>query len=277
MFSLGYICTNYNNSNFTVSAVTTLFEANSSNVQCYCVVVDNSSDGENLDILYSLERRYSNVTVIYNDNNVGYFNGLNIGIKHIREVHPKLDHIIIGNNDLLFPVDFIENIFNNLRVLDKYPVVSPNVRTLDGVYQNPHVIKSISRTRELMYDLYYSNYYLGQLINWAANLTKKYTGRTDEQQHDVAQEIWQGHGSCYILGPTFFRNFDELWAPTFLMGEEFFLSVQLKEKGMKVYYEPNIKVTHCCHASISKMPRKLMWEYARKAHRLYREYVHVWK
>ena len=95
------------------------------------------------------------------------------------------------------------------------------------------------------------------LIGYLSNATKKITDRDDEEQFEVAQTIYQGYGACYILGPLFFENFDLLWAPTFLMGEKnFFLSKQLEKKGMKVYYEPSIKVNHHDHATMSKLPSK---------------------
>jgi GT2 family glycosyltransferase len=110
-----------------------------------------------------------------------------------------------------------------------------------------------------------------------AKLTQRFTDRKDEQQHAVAQEIRQGYGACYILTPKFFEHFDELWAPTFLMYEEFFLAKQLEDKGFKTYYEPRIMVTHHCHASTGTLPGKFRWQLSKQAHKEYRKYVKVWR
>jgi GT2 family glycosyltransferase len=147
--------------------------------------------------------------------------------------------------------------------------------TLDGEHQNPHVVKKISKSREVVYDLYYSNYLLARLILWMARATRSLTDREDERQYRTAQPIYQGHGSCYLIGPKFFEHFQELWAPTFLMGEEFFLSKQLSDKGMKTWYTPAIQVTHCCHGALGSLPSKKLWQFARDAHRVYRRYVKV--
>lgn len=272
---IGYVCTNYNNSHYTLSAICSLNEGgNKQNI--VIIVVDNGSNKENVELLKSAEQ-FSNVHIIFNKVNVGYFKGLNCGIKFIKQKYNMIDFLIIGNNDLTFPENFYESIIRNKETLQRHAVVSPNISTLDGLYQNPHVINSISKLREVVYDLYYSNYYLAQFIIKVAKITKMFTDRKDEEQHAIAQEIYQGHGSCYILGPLFFQHFDELWAPTFLMGEEFFLSVQLMEKGMKVFYEPSIKVVHHCNGAIGKMPKKQMWEYARDAHKIYRKHVTIFK
>src|ERR1700676_135036 len=108
-------------------------------------------------------------------------------------------------------------------MLRLHPVICPDIVTLDGIHQNPHVIERISRIRELVYDIYYSYYYVALLIRRLASLTARFTDRTDETEWSVRRLIYQGHGACYVLGPAFFRNCAELWAPTFLMGEEFFL------------------------------------------------------
>jgi len=272
---IGYICTNYNNSHFTVNAVRSLVASAAGNHELRIVIVDNLSSPEHRHTLAKLGQEFSYVDVLFNDENVGYFSGLNCGIRHMRQHHPEIMHFVIGNNDLLFPIDFCSKFEKHLSLLATYPVISPDIVTLDGEHQNPHVIKSISRTREIIYDLYYSNYFLAQAIIWAARFSHPLTDRKDERQHQTAQSIYQGHGSCYLIGPKFFDLFEELWAPTFLMGEEYFLSKQLSDRGMRTYYTPSISLTHCCHGSLCSVPNKKLWEFARQAHREYRKYVKV--
>lgn len=269
--TLGYVCTNYNNSKYTMSAIESLVTEDTKR-NIVIVVVDNNSDNGNIELLKTIEQQYANVHIIYNNENMGYFKGLNCGIHYLRQKYKDIEIIVIGNNDLVFSENFYRSIIVNKTTLEQHAVVSPNITTMDGVHQNPHVINTISKWRELIYDIYYYNYYLALIICKLAKLTKKYTSRKDEEQHEIAQEIHQGHGSCYILGPLFFKNFDELWAPTLLMGEEFFLSVQLKEKGMKVFYEPSIRVTHYCNVSVGKIPRRQLWKLSGDAHKLRRKY-----
>lgn len=272
---VGFIFTNFNNSSFTKDAVASLNSPKNSQHDYYITIVDNNSNQENVDILVSIKKEWENVELILSKENPGYFKGLNVGILHIRKLFPNLDCIIIGNNDLIFPNNFHTLLDENKSVISSYAVVSPNIVTMNGEYQNPHVISSISPFREFIYDLYYSNYLIAILIKKTAALTKLFTDRKDESQHDVAQVIYQGHGSCFILGPNFLKNFEQLWAPTFLMYEEVFLSLQLREKGLNIYYEPKIKITHQYHASIGKISSKKIWEYSKLAHKEYRKYVGI--
>ena len=273
---LGYVCTNFNNSHFTVDAIRSLAASAGSMHDFYAVVVDNQSAFEQVEILRNLAAEFpDSVDLQLNDQNLGYFSGLNCGIRHMREHHPEVQHLVIGNNDLLFPVDFCTALERNLSVLNQHAVVSPDIVTLDGQHQNPHVIRTISKARELVYDLYFANYLLAQVILWVARVSRSVTARRDHRQHHIAQAIYQGHGSCYLIGPKFFQHFQELWAPTFLMSEEYFLSKQLSDLGMQTWYEPAISLTHCYHGSLNSVPSRKRWQIAREAHKVYRRYVKV--
>lgn len=270
---VSYVCTNYNNTCETLEAVRSLSE--NSERKHTVVVVDNGSDEENVYALKKLAREFPNVELILNNENVGYFRGLNLGIRRLKGIQSDVDLLVVGNNDLMFPADFTECIDRNESLFELHAVVSPDIITLDGVHQNPHVVRKIGAFRESIYDLYYANYYLGIAIRHIANLTHAFTDRPDEMQHELAQEIYQGYGACYLLGPLFFEQFDELWAPTFMLHEEYFLSKQLSDKGMRIYYEPSIKVLHRCKGAIGKVPGRKAWELGRDAHRVYRHYVAI--
>lgn len=267
-----FVATNYNNSHFSTLYVKSIMELSCSDY--HIIIVDNCSNDDERKKLESLNV-FPNVTIIYNEVNSGYFPGLNIGIEYARKEIVKIDYYVIGNNDIVIENDFISSLRAKKYIVDSYPVVSPNIVTVDGIYQNPHVIKNISKIREFIYDLYHFNYQLAKLIVWLAKLTKGITDRKDELQHEVAQEIYQGYGACYILTPKFFELFDQLSAPTFLMYEEFFLAKQLESKGFKTYYEPSIKVIHHCHASTGMLPGKFRWQLSKNAHKEYRKHIKI--
>jgi GT2 family glycosyltransferase len=271
--NIGYICTNFNNSQFTVDAIRSLVASAADRHTLRVVVVDNLSTQEHREKLQALAAEFSFIDLILNDENVGYFPGLNCGIRHIKSKYPEFQYLIIGNNDLIFAPEFCTQVEDSHSLLDLYAVVSPDIVTLDGEHQNPHVIGMISKKREFVYDLYYSNYHLAKLILWCAEKTKRFTSRSDVRHYKKAQYINQGHGSCYLIGPQFFAHFEELFAPTFLMGEEYFLSKQLSDRNLKVWYEPAIQLTHSYHGSLASLPSRKKWELARTAHRVYRRYV----
>jgi GT2 family glycosyltransferase len=272
LLGIGYVCTNFNNSRFTQVAVASLLTACP---DAEVVVVDNDSSVDEKQRLTVLKERFPGVTLIFNRENVGYFRGLNVGIRQLRSRNEPPRYLLVGNNDLEFPPDLNQQLTTHKSTLERYPVVSPDIVTADGVHQNPHVIATISKRRELVYDLYYSSYALARLIGTVARVTRVFTDRRDEDHWQEPRFIYQGHGACYVIGPKFFEHFTELWAPTFLMGEEFFLSKLLSDRGLQVYYEPGIQVVHHCHAAVSRIPSKTIWKISRESHREYRRYVRL--
>jgi GT2 family glycosyltransferase len=271
---LAFIFTNYNNSEFTKEAVKSIYNNSvKDQLQFDIVIVDNYSSLYHRNILKIISDSYEEVKIIFSKKNLGYFNGLNEGINHLPKPAKNYDFVVIGNNDLFFKKNFINSLYKNYNLFNIYPVISPDIIRLDGFHQNPHVIKPISKFRSIIHELYFSNFYLSRLIILLANLTQKYTQRNDRNYYKIPGEIMYGYGACYILGPIFFKSFKNLLAPTFLMGEEFFLYYQLKKNNYKIYYEPKIKVSHHDHATVSKLPSKKFWKISKESHLTYKKYL----
>jgi GT2 family glycosyltransferase len=270
---VGYVCTNFNNAKYTHDAAVSLL-ANAGH-DVHIVVVDNASTEGERAVLRELLVGIDRVEVVFSEINLGYFAGLNLGLSKLRGRHPDFEWVIVGNNDLIFSPDFLDRLVARQTALRSHAVISPDIVTIEGEHQNPHVIYGISRTREIFYDIYYSNYYLGCLIKWVAKKLGPVAGRPDEEQWQVARNIYQGHGACYLLTPCFFEQFASLWAPTFMMSEEYFLSKQLSDVGQSVYYEPALQVVHHWHGSLIKLPSRQRWNMAKVAHTEYRKYVKI--
>lgn len=267
---VGYVCTNYNGTSDTLVALDSLLADGGDHV-C-AVVVDNCSRQDErirLSAALAHERR---VHLLLSETNLGYFSGLNAGISRLREIWPDCSIMVVGNNDLVFPLGFCAAVQASAPKLEQYPVLSPRIQTRDGREQNPHVVHSVSFLRECLYDLYHSTYLAAVVLRMLSRAAGSRVERGDEAGYARAQFIWQGHGSCFIIGPKFLREFGGFWAPTFLFGEEFFLSRQLQDKGYQVLYDPSIRLIHACHASVGSLPGRRHWQYSRAAHQLYRRY-----
>ncbi len=266
---LAFVFTNYNNFSHTINVVKSIvkFSENSP-----IIIVDNNSNENDIIELKKLKENYQNVEVIFSDTNIGYFKGLNLGIEFVRK-NFKFDFLIIGNNDLEFPITFHEDLSKKSELFNKYPIISPNIITLDNVSQNPHVIRKISFFRSYIYDLYYLNYKLSRIIFYIANKFKNLFQRKDYLNSNIPQVIFQGYGACYILGPIFFKYYNQLFAPTFLMGEEFFLAYQLNLNKLELFYEPSIKVFHQDHASTGLIESYTFWKISKESHNIYKKYM----
>ncbi|WP_343603755.1 glycosyltransferase [Roseateles sp.] len=269
---IGFAFTNYNNSALSIQAARSI-AANHGEHDYEIVLVDNASTEQERRLLAEPGALPPHCRVIWNPTNVGYFDGLNLGIAALRALMPDADAIVIGNNDLVFEADFFAGMAQAAPAHSAHAVISPNIITLDGEHQNPHVLGRVSRFREIVWDLYFSNFALSRLILWSARKAGSLVRRKDHQHFAEEGPIYQGYGAVYILTPRFFERYGQLWSPGFVMGEEFYLSRQLQAGGERMYYQPRITVRHHDHATIAKLPSRRLWEMTREYHRIYRFFV----
>ena len=272
---VGFVCTNYDNARYTRAAIASL-HADASRDDVRVVVVDNHSKERDVAELRAIAAEFPRVELVLNPENVGYFRGLNIGIRRMRERFPEAEVLVVGNNDLEFPAGFVATVQRARTVFDEHAVVAPDLVTPDGVHQNPHVLHPISGLRRLVWDVYFLHYWAAVAVRVVARLTRRWTVReenaADSTLHRREGPVEQGYGACYLLGPAFFRHFEGFYAPTFLMQEEYFLSEQLGTIGQRTWYDPRFVVRHVGHATMGTLPGRRHWAISREAHRAYKDF-----
>jgi len=143
---IAYVCTNFNNTHYSREAARSLLR--NAGHSYAIVIVDNASAAASVAQLQALAAEFPDVHLILNQENVGYFRGLNLGIGHIRRSHPDIEWLVVGNNDLEFPADFSDRLESNRERWRNFPVICPDIVTPAGEHQNPHVISGISPLRE---------------------------------------------------------------------------------------------------------------------------------
>lgn len=264
-----FIVVNYFGASETYNMYLSLLNDEVSSDSFDFIIVDNSEDSDEFSNLCSLFYSFKNVSIIRADKNLGYFSGLNLGISRINP--SEYSYVVISNNDLLFDFYFLP------RLLDRkygYPdivyAVCPDVVTLDGVHQNPHVEKRYSLLKKLKLDLYYSNFFISKALRFLSNLTKK---KSVSGKEKVAKEVHLGIGAIYILTPSFFGKNSALNYPFFLYGEEAFLSNQIHISGGVLLYDPSLVVHHNFSAATSKIPSKVKFFWAKESYKVHRKYL----
>jgi GT2 family glycosyltransferase len=270
---LCFICVNYNNSEYTAKMLHSIasqqFPVKTATISC--IVVNNSNDPDDSLKLGDICSQYPWVRVIQSDDNLGYFGGLNLGLKEISS--DKNDSVIICNNDLYFDEKFVHS-FISTNYRENVYVVCPDVVTVDGDHQNPHHSKPISFFEKLRFDLYFSNYWFGVLMKFSSSLLKtlrKKIVSTIKVNKSEGCEINQGVGACYILTHKFFENCGyQLFFPWFLYGEEACLSWQIRSNGGISWFDPELIVQHDESSSTSKLPARKGYEMARTSYWGYR-------
>lgn len=273
-----FIAVNYNGATHTENYLQslqemTLPEGDSLEV----IIVDNkSADADLAKVQRSVaERPFARL--IAQANNPGYFRGLNAGIETCLKNEDTL--LIVGNNDLKFAANFLVNL-KGIPYEKDVMVIAPNIITLEGRRQNPHVVRAVPTLELIKTRIYFSNYYIGQASRYVNALLRSMTRRLipKSSRRKTAPEpgrmrIKRGIGACYVLTPTFFNHYERLDDRVFLWGEEALLSHQVESAGGCTLYDPSIKITHCESASVRFIEKRARYEIVRASYQVYKNYL----
>jgi GT2 family glycosyltransferase len=267
MEEIAFLCVNFNNAIESGRLLDSLArqEKQSAEFAVRCAIVDNSTSERAAAECEGVARRYSWATYVRSPGNLGYFGGLNYGMS--AEAISNARYLVICNNDIQFESSFCARLVQN-----RYPpnifAICPDVITADGIHQNPHILKRISRFRRLQFDVYFAHFYLSRLLILILKTIRPV--KESPQQPEKGCELHMGVGACYVLTPEFLKRFDRLEYPFFLYGEEAYLANQIHSAGGLLWFDPNLRAYHSERASFSQLPNRTAYEFAREGYPDYR-------
>ena len=238
------------------------------------VIVDNNSDKSEKKRLaeFVKENDTLNIELIFSSKNIGYFSAINQGIISLSLCSSDDFFLVVGNNDLLFPSDFIHSLDTLKNDKDTF-VISPDIITPRGIHQNPHVINRLSVLRRFAYKLYFSSYNMACILTSLGKVLGKNRREKSRLGYNKEQFIKMGFGACYILLPQYIQEIGLLDNSVFLMGEEALLSNQVYSHGGKILYTPKVKVFHQDHSTFKKMPSINTYNITKDSYKIYKKYL----
>lgn len=214
-------------------------------------VVDNDSNASQLEELKEECAHFNfNIKYLSSSNNLGFANGMNIGIKSARS--DGCDYIICANSDIVLPQDFsfyklIEPALKNLNI----GMVGPLIKNLDGANQNPlYVEDPFPSTLKIKFlKAFFLTPILGKWLFFNKSkftlFFKLFNVRADKKMQKTSSDnICTLHGSFFALTPKYFDFYDGLDSNTFLYVEELILSKRLKAHGMIPLLNRDLTVVH---------------------------------
>ena len=87
------------------------------------VIVDNNSTDGTLEYISEFAQKHSNITIIHNEENLGYSKGNNVGLKAI--IDKPYEYVGLLNNDILFTPNWLENTINGFSHSENIGMASP--------------------------------------------------------------------------------------------------------------------------------------------------------
>ena len=209
------------------------------------VVVDNASPDKSGTILIEEYREDPSVHVFLNEKNMGFACGNNVGYLYAKK-ELSADCIVVLNNDTIIKdIAFVEKL-NNLKDLNQYHIIGPDILTIKGRHQNPYrehplSINSVKRTlyRKRLGVLFYSIpiIYRFRRIGKETNDMIEYTANL--------REGIVPHGSAVIYTSIWIKEQDFAFLPdTFMYYEEDILYYYSMSKNYKILFEPTLQIIH---------------------------------
>lgn len=263
-----FICVNFNNWEYTKEFCESLSCQRGLGVDFLvrCSIVDNSSDKQDSENIRFFSKQYNWIDYIVAPGNLGYFGGLNYGLERVESAEG--DYLVICNNDLIVDSDFCY-MLRGRNYAENVFAVCPDVITLDGFHQNPHSLSKIGWIRRFQFDLYFSHYYVARLMSIILRVIRPV--KASPPQPVVGCEIHMGIGAIYVLTSEFLKRFRKLNFPHFLYGEEAYFSDQIHAAGGVLWFDPDLRVSHAESATLSKVPKRTAYEFARSGYPSYRK------
>lgn len=222
-------------------------------------IVDNASGNNSGVCLKNVYKENSKVTILINEENLGFARGNNIGYQYLKRNYAP-EYIIILNNDVIInQTGFLEKV-DQLHSRMKYDVLGPDIYCpFTEKHQNPSRI--VPLTKEDVENLYvvldermrhYNKYYIKKIM---ISLIGRKSKKSNIQMIDYTQEYRDIvlHGACYIFSKKFIDSCDTAFnSNTFLYLEEEILYLECKRKKFCMAYSPELHVEHYEDVSTKK-------------------------
>lgn len=233
-YKIGIILVNFNGKLYNEQCINSIKLSTYSNYSIY--VVDNNSSDNSVEILK--EKFRDGITIIENDDNLGFSCANNIGIK--KALDDGCNYILMLNNDTVIENNMIEEMLD-ISLKNHGSVVSPKIY----YYDNKHIIWSA-----------------GGNINWVKGLPIQYgIDKVDSNEFSYEREVQFATGCCILIPKGVIEKIGLLSDKYFLYYEDTDYSIRMINGGVKIIYAPNAKMYHKVSASTGGSKSKLLIYY----------------
>lgn len=245
MKKIAVVTVTYNTEKDTKNLLLSLGRIEKNNFQPQIIIVDNGSKTR-----FQLEpqEKKDDITVIRNDENMGFAGGYNIGIREA--LARKADYILIINNDTKVYSDMLKKLLLILESDPKIGVTVPKIYFAKG--------HEFHKDRYKPEELGKVIWYAGGFTDWE-NVKSMHLGvdEVDRGQFDLTGPIGFATGCCMLFKSEVLEKvglFDERY---FLYYEDADLSERIKKAGFMIYYVPEAMLIHVNAASSGGPGNKL--------------------
>lgn len=251
METIAIYCVNYKSYDSLhqyLASIDKALEATQSPIELKVIVADNTAPA--LPVRYTAQ--HFKLNVLITGGNKGYFRAVRIAMQQINPA--DFDYSIISNVDVLLDELFFQKI-SDYQANEKIGWIAPQIySSLEQRDRNPKILRRYAKRKLQVLKIKFRF----PLLDWVYNHTLYKSKKLVSHQPG---EIYAGHGSFIILTRQYFQQCGIIDYPVFLFCEEIYLGEQCQQHGLKVVYEPDIRVTDAEHASTGTFRRSSYCRY----------------
>jgi len=221
------IVLNYNAGELLLNCIESIKKSAYKNLEI--IVVDNISTDKSQE---TCKEKYPDIRLIQNNENFGYCEGNNIGIREA-----KGDYIIILNPDTIVESNWIEEL------------ISAYNKFGEGLYQPKH----LSLNEKTVYMS------AGNMLNIFGFGYAREKGNKDENQFNKIEEIGYASGTCLFTSSAVLKKVGLFDPFIFLYHDDLDLGWRASQLGIKSYYVPTSLIYHAESYSLKWNAEKFYW------------------
>ena len=221
------IILNYNAGELLLNCIGSIKKSTYKNLEI--IVVDNISTDKSQE---TCKEKYPDIKLIQNNENFGYCEGNNIGIREA-----KGDYIIILNPDTIVESNWIE------------ALISAYNKFGEGLYQPKH----LSLNEKTVYMS------AGNMLNIFGFGYAREKGNKDENQFNKIEEIGYASGTCLFTSSAVLKKVGLFDPFIFLYHDDLDLGWRASQLGIKSYYVPTSLIYHAESYSLKWSAEKFYW------------------
>lgn len=237
---LGFVVLNYVNYDETIQCVESILALPENPP---IMVVDNCSPNESFDLLRQRFLSKPNVTVFQSGRNGGYSAGNNVGIRELRKM--GILNVVIATSDTrIESLDLVQRCLaaSNSAIA----VVGPYVRGDEPGSSNPMLLQLTMQ--------YIAALHLGRLWTTLKRIVLRPALSKPSPPGDgleaastsagSLQNVYMVHGCFVFLSEHYLRCYPELDEDFFMYGEEDLIAFNCARVGLRMVYDPAMKIYH---------------------------------
>jgi len=221
------IVLNYNAGELLLNCIESIKKSAYKNLEI--IVVDNISTDKSQEVC---KEKYPDIKLIQNNENFGYCEGNNIGIRVA-----KGDYITILNPDTIVESNWIEEL------------ISAYNKFGEGLYQPKH----LSLNEKTVYMS------AGNMLNIFGFGYAREKGKKDQNQFNKIEEINYASGTCLFTSSNVLKKVGLFDPFIFLYHDDLDLGWRASQLGIKSYYVPTSIIYHAESYSLKWNAEKFYW------------------